>query len=193
MATYPPPFSRDQMRMAARAQRDAYRAQRDYMRMQRRPSIVRPILLVAIGIIALLIETGKLNGAYLWDWYVRWWPLVLIAIGLLSLGEWWLERDRPYGARRGVGGLVFWLILLALVGSGAHLGWHNNSMNWQPFGVGDGDDLSWHLFGQEHSATTEIDQTVPAQAALRIQNPRGDVTVSPSTDGSVHISSRNVV
>ena len=192
MATMPPYTSRDQVRAAARAQRDAYKAQRDYWRMQRRPSVVRPILLVVIGLIALLIETGKLDGQSFWDWYVRWWPILLIGIGALSLGEWWLERDRPYGARRGVGGLVFWIILIAVIGSGSHLGLHNRGNNgWQLFGDGD-NDLSWHLFGQEHTATTTFDQTIPASATLRIENPRGDVTVSPSSDSSVHVTSRNV-
>jgi DUF4097 and DUF4098 domain-containing protein YvlB len=194
MATIPPPYtSRDQARMAARAQRDAYRAQRDYWRTQRRPSVVRPILLVVIGLIALLIETGKLDGHSVWECYMRWWPLLLIGIGALSLGEWWLERDRPYGARRGVGGLVFWIILIALLGSGSHLGWHHFGDNdWQPFSDGDS-DFSWHLFGQEHSATTELTQVVPANSSFRVQNPLGDVTVSPSSDNSVHVTSRDVV
>ena len=190
MATIPPPYS---ARDAARAQRDAYKVQRDYWRMQRRPSIVRPILLIAIGIIALLIESDKINGLAFWDWYSRWWPLLLIGIGLLSLGEWWLERDRPYGARRGVGGIVFLIIVLAVAGSTSHLGWQNHR-NWQPFGLSGGDDdLAWHLFGQQHDATTELEQAMPVNGSLRIVNPRGDVTISTSQDEHMHVSSRNVV
>ena len=26
---------------------------------------------------------------------MRWWPLLLIGVGLLSLGEWWLDRTVP--------------------------------------------------------------------------------------------------
>ena len=190
MATIPPPYS---ARDAARAQRDAYKAQRDYWRMQRRPSVVRPILLVLIGIIALLIEAGKINGLAFWEWYSRWWPLLLIGIGVLSLGEWWLERDRPYGARRGVGGIVVLIIILAIVGSSSHMGWQNHR-GWQPFNFSDGDDdLAWHLFGQQHDATTELEQAMPANASLRIVNPRGDVTISASQDQRMHVSSRNVV
>ncbi len=27
---------------------------------------------------------------------MRWWPLLLIGVGLLSLGEWYLDRQRGY-------------------------------------------------------------------------------------------------
>ena len=93
MATLPPPYS----------QRDAARAQRYYMRSLRRPSMVGPVVLIVAGVIALLVETNKLNGLHLWDWYMRWWPLLLIAVGLLSLGEWWLDRRSMSRAMRSSG------------------------------------------------------------------------------------------
>ena len=82
MATLPPPYS----------QRDAARAQRYYRRSLRRPSMLGPLVLIVVGVIALLVETNQLNAVHLWDWYIRWWPLLLIGVGLLSLGEWWLDR-----------------------------------------------------------------------------------------------------
>ncbi len=81
MATLPPPYS----------QRDAARAQRYYQRSLRPPSIIGPLLLIVMGVIALLVETNQLNPVRLWDWYMRWWPLLLVGVGLLSLGDWWLE------------------------------------------------------------------------------------------------------
>jgi DUF4097 and DUF4098 domain-containing protein YvlB len=47
--------------------------------------------------------------------------------------------------------------------------------------------------GQEHTTNTELEQVIPANAALRIQNPRGDVTISASSDNRIHVSSRDVV
>ena len=52
MATLPPPPS----------QRDAARAQRYYQRSLRRPSMLGPIVLIAVGVIALLVETNTLNA-----------------------------------------------------------------------------------------------------------------------------------
>ena len=74
MAAYPPPTHppvssrtlRRQARDYARAQRDQTRAQRHYWRHwygYRRASIMGPCILLAIGIIALLLETGHLSAA----------------------------------------------------------------------------------------------------------------------------------
>ena len=100
MATLPPPtpYSR----------REAAEAQRYYRRSLRRPSMVGPMVLIVVGVIALLVEIGKLNAYHVWEWYIRWWPLLLIGVGLLSLGEWWLDRNHGprADARRSHGGLI---------------------------------------------------------------------------------------
>jgi DUF4097 and DUF4098 domain-containing protein YvlB len=192
MATIPPPYNvREQARAQVRAQRDAYRAQRDYWRMQRRPSIVRPMILIAIGIIALLVETGKMSGPAFWEWYMRWWPLLLIALGALSLGEWWLERDKPYAGRSIGGGIIFLIVLLAIFGAVSHGVTHSRGWNW--FQSQSGDDMGWHLFGEEHDADVNLDEAVPANAAIRVKDPRGDVTIAASTDGHVHVTAHDVV
>ena len=105
MATLPPPYS----------QRDAARAQRYYQRSLRRPSILGPVVLIVIGVLALLVETNTLNGFHLWDWYMRWWPLLLVGVGLLSLGEWYLDQQQGHVGRRSHGGLVVLIIVLAVV------------------------------------------------------------------------------
>ena len=86
------------------------------MRGLRRGSILGPILLIAIGVIFLLVQTGRLDQAHVWDWYGHWWPFLLVAAGLVMLGEWavdqFLMRDPqrpPY--RRSLGGGIFLLIL----------------------------------------------------------------------------------
>jgi len=110
-AAPPPPYSpRDARRQArdyARAQREQARAQRQYWRAwygYRRASITGPVILLTVGIIALLIETGRLSGYAVWEWYARWWPLLLIGVGLISLGEYFFDRNNPYAGRRSAGG-----------------------------------------------------------------------------------------
>src|SRR6185437_11609572 len=109
MASYPPPvpppgydprdqqrFMRDQMRAQARAQRDAFRAQREQMRYQmrsmRRGSILGPILLIAIGVIFLLMQTGRIDRTHFWGWYGHWWPLLLVIAGCAVLAEWAVDQ-----------------------------------------------------------------------------------------------------
>lgn len=216
MATTPPPIDprfqreqwRQQQRMAreqAKAQRDAWRAQarmqREQMRWQmrqfRRSSIVGPILLVAIGVVFLLIQTGRVAANQFWNWYGRYWPVVLIGIGVLMVAEWAVDHyvrsgDAP-PVRRNVGGVVFLVILLAFI-SFAYTdarrmnGWfarsfHVNGDNWDEF-TGD----------KHESDMTPIIQNFPEGGSLTVDNPRGDLTVSgTSDDGMIHITGHKEV
>lgn len=199
MAT-PPPYSpqgpgnypdpRGQMRDYARAQRQQARAQRQYWRTYwrggRRPSITGPIVLLAIGIIALLVEMGRLNGYAVWNWYMQWWPLLLIGAGLIMLVEYFFDRD-PYARRRSGGGFVVLLVLLVLLGWGAH-----GARRWgRQIGINDNDFA--FMFGAEHDQDVQMDQAAPAKGTVNVQNPRGDVTVMGSTDGAIHLRAHEVV
>lgn len=190
---YPPQDPR-QARAWARAQRQQARAQRYYARAYwrggRRPSITGPIVLVTIGVIALLVETGRLNGFRVWDWYMHWWPLLLIAIGLISLLEYFLDRGDPYAGRRAGGGFVFLILLLVF------FGWAARSAHWwRPMGnqLGvNGNDMLFN-FGDEHDKDVQMTQTAAANGTVNVQNPRGDVTITPSADGEIHLQAHEAV
>ena len=193
---YPPPYSdreaRRQARAFARAQRDQARAQRQYWRHwygYRRPSIVGPVLLVTIGIFALLLETGHLSAAGFWTWYERWWPMLLIVVGLVSLGEYFLDRNDPYAGRRSVGGVVFLILFLATIGWGANWHW------WGPFTTQFGDDSDdfFSMMGPEHDNDVAISEALAGNSTVTIQNPRGDVTVTTTDDGQLHVRAHQVV
>jgi DUF4097 and DUF4098 domain-containing protein YvlB len=190
MATLPPPSSQ---RDAARAQRDAVQAQRYYLRSLRRPSMLGPIVLIVLGVIALLVETGKLNVVHLWTWYMRWWPLLLVGVGLLSLGEWWLDRSHPHVGRRSHGGLVALVILLAVLGYGVGYTTQGlRGLHWFGRGMED-DDFFSRMLGQEHDADRNLNQQIPAGAVVDVQVPHGDVTVTPSGDDQIHVQAHLVV
>jgi DUF4097 and DUF4098 domain-containing protein YvlB len=183
MPTLPPPYS----------QRDAARAQRYYRRSQRRPSVVGPVVLITAGVIALLVETNQLNVQHLWDWYMRWWPLLLIAVGLLSLGEWWLDRNQMGAGRYSHGGLIALIICLAVLGYTAGFTAHGlRGMHVFGHGVED-EEMFAHLFGQEHDDDRTLNRAIPAGAAVDIQVAHGDVTVTASGDDQIHVASHLVV
>jgi DUF4097 and DUF4098 domain-containing protein YvlB len=183
MATLPPPYS----------QRDALRAQRYYRRSLRPPSVVGPVVLIVVGVMALLVETNQLNLYHLWDWYMRWWPLLLIGVGLLSLGEWWLDTRPGDGGRRWRGGSHGGLIALILcfVALGYMAG-GSRGLHMHMFGHGE-DDLFSHLMGQEHDDDRNLNQQIPAKAPIDIQVPHGDVTVTPSGDDQIHVQAHLVI
>jgi hypothetical protein len=188
---------REQQKAAWRAQRDAWRAQRHAWKAgvggpyaPRVPSIVGPLILVAIGVIALLVYAGRIDAAQFWEWYGRWWPLMLIFAGLAMLGEWALDLRGKTPVRRG-GNYVGLLILLAIIGvvaSTSHANW-----NWMHNSLGDDDNFFNMLGRPQHDLDQQVLNTeVPAGAVIDIENPRGDVSVTAGDTSSVQINAHEI-
>ena len=201
----PPPYDphtqwriyREQQRAAWRAQRDAWKAQRYAMKAgyvgaygPRVPSVVGPIILVGIGIVGLLMYSGRIAAASFWAWYGHWWPLLLIGAGLALLGEWALDLSRAAPVRRS-SGFVGILVLLAILGAFAS-GWDRwGGMrgDW-----GDHGDDFFNFFGQpEHDFDQQVlSVQIPANAVVEIQNPRGDVSVTAGDGPNIEVQSHEV-
>ena len=189
---------REQQKAAWRAQRDAWKAQTHAMKANyvgaygpRIPSIVGPVILIAVGIIALLIYTGHMAAYDFWGWYGHWWPVLLIIAGLALMGEWALDMRRETPVRRG-GSFVGILILLAIIGVGA-AGFHNF---WGPFRAefGDHDDDFFNSFGlPEHDTDQQVmNSQIPVNSTIEIQNPRGDVSVSSGDGNTIQVQAHEV-
>jgi DUF4097 and DUF4098 domain-containing protein YvlB len=189
---------REQQKAAWRAQRDAWKAQHYAWKANyaaaygpRVPSVVGPILLIGIGIVALLVATGHIAGGDFWAWYGHWWPLLLIGAGLALLGEWALDLRRETPVRRG-GSFIGILILLAFLGFGA-AGWNNF---WGPFHNhwGDQGDDFFNIFGlPEHDSDQRVlTSQIPANATIEIQNPRGDVSITAGDVSTVEVQAHEV-
>jgi DUF4097 and DUF4098 domain-containing protein YvlB len=190
---------REQQRAAWRAQRDAWKAQRYAARagyvggayVPRVPSIVGPVLLIGIGVIALLIVTGHMAAVDFWSWYGRWWPSLLILGGLALLAEWAIDLRRKTPVHRG-GGFVGLIILLAFIGVSA-AGWNHF---WGPFRAqfGDNGDDFFNSLGQpEHDFDQQVLNTqIPANATIEIQNPRGDISITSADGPNVEVQAHEV-
>ena len=215
MSSYPPNWQdqqrvmreqarmqRDAWRQQARAQRDQYRMQRDQARMiaraGRRSSIVGPLLVIAIGVIFFLIQSGRIPHGTFWAWYAHWWPLLFVGAGVVMLCEWAFDRSThadgvPY--RRSIGGgVVFLMILMAVAGAGA-MGARNFGYNnfWQNGFQINGDNWD-QMIGDKHESDEPIVQAFPIGASFVVNNPRGDVTISgTSDDGQMHIQAHKEV
>lgn len=187
---------REQQRAAWRAQRDAWRAQRHAWKAgyanaygPRVPSVVGPVLLIAIGVVALLLVLGRINVDSFSAWYGQWWPLLLIAAGLALLGEWALDMRRKTPVRRS-GSFIGILVLVALLGLLAS-GWSH----MRPFmGHWNGGDDFFNFFGEpEHDQDqAAISQQIPANASIVIDNPRGDVNVAAADETAIDIAAHEV-
>lgn len=211
MATNPPPYpppgppygndwkyQRRMMKEQARVQRDMLRAQAAAYRYQargmRHGSIVGPLILIAIGVVFLLVQMGRLEAHQVWDWYGQWWPVLLIGAGLVMFLEWAFDRyisadpSRPV-YRRGMGGGVFSLLLLLVVAGVIFSGFRHGNGTFlnHSFGINQ-NDLDQFL-GDKHESDQNVIQALPAGNSFSIDNPRGDVFVSgTSDDNQIHIS-----
>jgi DUF4097 and DUF4098 domain-containing protein YvlB len=197
---YDPRAQRRYLHDQARAQRAAFRAQRDQMRYQmrrmRRGSVLGPILLIAVGIVFLLMETGRLDHQRFWAWYGHWWPLLLVAAGAVVLIEWAIDQSllrdpqRP-AYRRSVGsGVIFLLVLFAFMGAISNhvLGFPSGSSRMFPGFHFDQDSMD-RLFGDKHESDATIDLSFAPGDSLTIANPHGSVTVSgTSDDNAMHLA-----
>lgn len=187
---------REQQRASWRAQRDAWKAQRHAWKAgyggaygPRVPSVVGPIILIGIGVVALLVITGHITASSFWIWYAHWWPLLLIGAGLALLGEWALDARRKVPVRRSAN-FVGILLLLALLGFGA-AGW-NQMGQW--FGNWGDQDNSFFNFGlPEHdSDQTAMSQPLPANATVDIENPRGDVSITAGDGSDIEVQAHEL-
>jgi DUF4097 and DUF4098 domain-containing protein YvlB len=183
---------REQQKAAWRAQRDAWRAQRQAWKAgygsvygPRVPSMVGPVILIGIGVVALLVMTGHIAAGAFWEWYARWWPLLLIGAGLAMLGEWAIDMRRQTPVRRS-GNFVGLLIFLAFLGFGAS-GWHHVGPWFDQFN-GDNGDI-FNAFGMpEHDNDAQaINAAIPAGATVDIENPRGDVSITAGDGPNIEV------
>ena len=194
MASYPPPAS-DQ-RTQRRAARNQVRLQRQQLRALRPSSMLGPLLLISIGIIAFLIELGHLNAPRSLDLLARWWPLLLVGAGVVRLLEWLTDQRRrreaielgqPYAPRSLSSGAVLLLFLLIAAGIASSLVRHNaGQVLGSNFSINQED---WDQFvGDKHESDFNSQHPCPEGTVLTVDSPRGDIAVSgTSTDGLMHL------
>jgi len=201
MASYPPPYQGADWKAQRQAMKAQARIQRNQMRMQRRAlrrgSIVGPLLLVTLGVTFLLVQLGRLNWWSVTDWFGRWWPLLLIAAGVVLLAEWAIDQRTqearvaqglpPTGSRILGGGVIWLLIFVAIIGGFSHAA--VRSWDWDHdhfrFGLGDWD----RTMGDPHDSDASMSQAIPADGVLTVDNPQGDVIVTgTSDDGQMHVA-----
>ena len=147
-------------------------------------------MILVLGIVFLLAQMGRLSWTQSLEWYGRWWPMVLIAAGVVLLIEWAIDQrrvNRSGQARVVGGGVVFLLVLLALAGLSSRA--VEYGFDWRDHTFGNGYTKLGYLFGDRHDADSSMSWVIPTASTFVIRNPHGDVTVTgSSSDGQVHVN-----
>jgi DUF4097 and DUF4098 domain-containing protein YvlB len=139
---------------------------------------VGPLILIVIGVLFLLRNFGYTIP--LLHNFVRYWPLLLVLIGVVRLAEFFLARSAGRPAPRMGGGAVFLLILLIVFGAGLSVAFHGrDQINWGSVRDNvDVDDDLMHLFGNEYTFDGELTQPMAASGVVRVDCERGNITIN---------------
>ena len=199
MAGYPPPFPNDP-RAQRQILRDQARLQRLQLRGLRRSSIVGPIFAIAIGVLFLLVQIGRLPAPALWIWFARWWPLLLVLFGFIRLFEWLFDQRASASAngvptpQRNLGiGVILLLTLLVIAGIASSVARSKANRFLGPNFELNQDNLE-QFFGDKHESTQTLTASCPDGSELTIENPHGNVTVTGSSrDDQLHVIANNQV
>jgi DUF4097 and DUF4098 domain-containing protein YvlB len=131
-----------------------------------------------IGILFLLRNFGY--SIPLFHNFVKFWPLLLVLIGLARLAEFFAARSQQRPVPRMGGGTVFLLIVVIAIGAGLSAAFHGrHDIDWGSVRDHiDMDDDLIHLFGSEYTYDGEVSKEIPAGGAVRVNCERGNITVS---------------
>ncbi|HKF20304.1 MAG TPA: DUF4097 family beta strand repeat-containing protein [Candidatus Angelobacter sp.] len=153
---------------------------------QPRPrSVVGPLILIAIGVVALLATTGMIDRHALFMWFARYWPALIILWGVIKLAEYFWARGKGYPTPRLGGGSIAFLIFFIIFGlmttrlAGVDWGKLRGAIEDQ------GIDLSpdWEP-GYDFSENFAM--PLPAATQIKVLNGHGDIKVTASPDNQAH-------
>jgi DUF4097 and DUF4098 domain-containing protein YvlB len=152
----------------------------------RRHSLLGPLILISVGVVFLLRNFGY--RIPLLHNFVRYWPLLLVAAGVVRLVEHIVSRREQRAVPRMGAGTVFLLLVVIAAGIGLNSLFHRHEgTQWDALGEHmrdnvwdnvEGEDELVHLFGDRYSYTGEQRQPLPEGSSVRVTDEHGTITVN---------------
>lgn len=141
----------------------------------RRTSFVAPLLLIAIG--GLFLARNIYPEMPLLDWVSKYWPLILIAWGLLRIVEIvsWAASSKPL-PRRGISGGE-WVLIVFLCLFGASLHAVRGFSNWWPDHIVQLNGLGF-LGGERYEYPVSADKACSRTPHIVLEDFRGDAKIN---------------
>jgi DUF4097 and DUF4098 domain-containing protein YvlB len=144
------------------------------------------VVLIILGLVFLFEKMGYVSLGHLSRLFAHYWPVLLILWGVIKLIEYQqAQRSGTRAAGIGAGG-VFLLIMLIGLGLAAN---QASKVDWEGVGdqinIGDGEI---ELFGHGYNYDDQMTADFPNGSSLRVNDIRGTVNVSDSTDNQIHVT-----
>ena len=154
-------------------------------RRHRRPSLLAGLLWTAFGIMFLLRNLGI--GPDLWAMARRYWPILLILVGLGKVIDYLRQKEGVSLKIGEVFGLLFVLIIglaISQIPGSAVKDLLSTSIN-----IGGADVF----LGSTHEYSQDFTYPLTAETPVRIENSNGQVSVSPGSDNEIRVHLRKSV
>jgi hypothetical protein len=158
---------------------------------RRRPSLLGALLWTALGLLFLLRNFGI--GPDAWSVAARYWPVLLILLGLGKILEYFLKKD-AVAIRIGE---IIGIILLLLIGSAVSKISENHGVSRiireLPLQVGDTPVRPGQWLGESHTYSEEVTFPLESPLPVRVENSYGLVSIAPGSDREIRVRLRKVV
>ncbi len=152
-----------------------------------RRSISGPVVLIGIGVLFLLVNSGAISKARLGWWFAIYWPVLLILLGVIRLVEYGIARHNGTPTPRFGPSGVFLLILFIVIGMGATRA-HN--VNWRAFNDNVDIDTNFDaMFNQKYEFNDQQEQEISSGAqSIQIESEYGSVKIHSAEPGKIKMT-----
>jgi hypothetical protein len=159
----------------------------------RRPSLIAPLLLIAVG--ALFLARNLYPELPLTDYLARYWPYILIVWGAFRLVEilYWANTSKPVPARGISGGEWLFIVFLCLIGISVHFvhgRFVEGTGHWWP------ERIPWNtvqMMGERFDYPVSAERPASKTPHIVIEEFRGDLKVTGSDADAVKIVGRKSI
>lgn len=160
------------------------------MSKRHRPSLLGALLWISFGVLFLLMNLGI--GLNFWSVAGRYWPVLLILLGLGKVIDYYLDKD-AFSIRIGE---IFGILLLLLVGSAMTRISESHFVRFVrelPIEIGGTSVRPGQWIGDSHAYTEEATYPLDPAKPIRIENSYGLVAIAPGNDREVRVRLKKVV
>jgi DUF4097 and DUF4098 domain-containing protein YvlB len=162
------------------------------MSLKRRPSLLGALLWVGFGILFLLQNFGA--GIDFWSLASRYWPLLLILLGLGKIIEYFLKKDAVSVSIGEIIGILFLLMIGSALTKISNTHFVEVFKEF-PIQIGGVSVRPGQWMGESHSYTEEAAATRLSgdSSPILIENSYGSVSVIPGSDREVRARLKKVI